>query len=105
MKIHCALYCGTVRRTPIIGRLHDTCDSAEHRTVPQLPDVTWCESALDAVSDADVLVIVTEWNEFRALDLHAAKERMRGSVLVDLRNMFQPDAAEAAGFRYSGIGR
>ncbi len=72
---------------------------------PQLPDVTWCESALDAVTDADVLVIVTEWNEFRALDLHAAKERMRGSVLVDLRNVFQPDAAEAAGFRYSGIGR
>jgi UDPglucose 6-dehydrogenase len=52
-----------------------------------------------------LLVVVTEWNEFRALDLKAAKEKMRGEVLVDLRNVFQPEIAEAAGFRYSGIGR
>ena len=72
---------------------------------PLLPDVTWCESALDAVSGVDVLAIVTEWNEFRALDLQAAKDRMRDSFLVDLRNVLQPEAAEAAGFRYSSIGR
>jgi len=57
------------------------------------------------VNGADVLAIVTEWNEFRALDLQAAKDRMRDSVLVDLRNVLQPEAAEAAGFRYSSIGR
>ncbi len=67
--------------------------------------MTWCESALEAVDGADVLVVVTEWNEFRALDLEAAKERMQGDVLVDLRNVFPPEQAEAAGFRYSGIGR
>jgi UDPglucose 6-dehydrogenase len=70
-----------------------------------LPDVVWCESALEAADAADMLVVITEWNEFRALDLAAAKERMRGDVLVDLRNVFLPEAAQRAGLRYSGIGR
>ncbi len=70
-----------------------------------LPGITWCESALETVEGADVLVVVTEWNEFRALDLKAAKEKMTGDVLVDLRNVFQPESAEAAGFTYTGIGR
>ena len=51
-----------------------------------MPGVTWCGSALEAVDKADVAVVVTEWNEFRALDLDTVKERMRGDVLVDLRN-------------------
>ncbi len=52
-----------------------------------------------------MLVTVTEWNEFRALDLKAAKAKMRGDVLVDLRNVFSPDLAHAAGLRYSAVGR
>ncbi len=52
-----------------------------------------------------MLVVVTEWNEFRALNLNAAKEAMRGDVLVDLRNVFESEIAEAAGFTYTGIGR
>ena len=52
-----------------------------------------------------MLVVVTEWNEFRALDLAAAKAAMRGAALVDLRNVFPPEQAEAAGFTYAGIGR
>lgn len=72
---------------------------------PLLPGFVWCDSALEAVEGADVLVVVTEWNEFRALDLKAVKAKMQGDVLVDLRNIFQPDLAKAAGFRYSGIGR
>jgi len=71
---------------------------------PLLPGVAWCSGALDAADGADVLVVVTEWNEFRALDLDAAKEKMQGDVLVDLRNAIQPQQAEAAGFRYQGIG-
>ena len=70
-----------------------------------LPGVHWCESALDAVSGADVLAVVTEWNEFRALDLAAAKAGMTGNALVDLRNVFSRSAARAAGFAYTGIGR
>ncbi len=72
---------------------------------PLLPGVAWCESALRAAEGADVLVVVTEWNEFRALDLAAAKAAMRGAALVDLRNVFPPERAEAAGFTYAGIGR
>jgi UDPglucose 6-dehydrogenase len=70
-----------------------------------LPGVIWCESALDAAKGADALVVITEWNEFRALDLEAARASMTGDVLVDLRNVFQPSAARAAGFKYSGVGR
>ncbi len=72
---------------------------------PLLPGVTWCDSALEAAAGADVLVTVTEWNEFRALDLGAAKAKMRGDVLVDLRNVYAAEVAHAAGLRYSAIGR
>jgi len=70
-----------------------------------LPGVVWCESAIEAVNGADILVVVTEWNEFRALDLKQAKKTMRGNVLVDLRNVFPAELARDAGFRYVGIGR
>jgi UDPglucose 6-dehydrogenase len=72
---------------------------------PLLPNVVWCKSALEAVTGADILVIVTEWNEFRALDLKAAKAKMTGDTLVDFRNVYAPAQAQAAGFKYSGIGR
>ena len=82
------------------------CDPQGRRQAePLLPGVTWCEGALEAASGADVLVVVTEWNEFRALDLGAVKAKMRGDVLVDLRNVFSPQLAAAAGLRYLGIGR
>lgn len=70
-----------------------------------LPGVTWAESALDAAKDVDGTVVLTEWNEFRALDLAQLKAAMRGDVLVDLRNVFRPQDAEETGFQYSSIGR
>ena len=70
-----------------------------------LPDVEWCASASEAAKGADILVILTEWNEFRAVDLKALRETMRDNTLVDLRNLYQPAIAEAAGFSYWGIGR
>jgi UDPglucose 6-dehydrogenase len=78
---------------------------ARENAEPLLPDIKWCESALEAADSADVIVVMTEWNEFRALDLDALKRRMRGDVLVDLRNIYLPAQARAAGFSYSGIGR
>jgi UDPglucose 6-dehydrogenase len=72
---------------------------------PLLRGVEWCASALEAGKDADLVVLLTEWNEFRALDLRELKKLMRGDLLVDLRNVFRPDYAEQCGFRYSGIGR
>lgn len=53
---------------------------------------------------ADLLVALTEWNEFRALDLRRTRELMRGNVLVDLRNMYPEALAEEAGFVYFGVG-
>jgi UDPglucose 6-dehydrogenase len=70
-----------------------------------LPGVAWCENALEVAEGADVLVVLTEWNEFRALDLKRARELMSGNVLVDLRNVYAAGLAEEAGFVYQGIGR
>ena len=72
---------------------------------PMMPGVVWAENALAALDGADVMVVVTEWNEFRALDLKKARQRMVGGAIVDLRNIFQPSAAIDAGFTYDGVGR
>ena len=71
-----------------------------------LPEsVRYCRDAMDAVGGADVLVVVTEWNEFRALSPERVKTAMRGDVVVDLRNIYEPAAMRAAGFTYHGVGR
>ncbi len=72
---------------------------------PLLPGVTWCENALDAAKDADILAVLTEWNEFRALNLADLKAAMSGDLLADLRNIFNAKSASALGFRYDSIGR
>jgi UDPglucose 6-dehydrogenase len=71
-----------------------------------LPEgVTYCRDALDAAQGADALVVITEWNEFRALSPARLRAAMRGKVLVDLRNIYDPVAMTQAGFAYHAIGR
>ncbi|MEO0359980.1 MAG: UDP-glucose/GDP-mannose dehydrogenase family protein [Pseudomonadota bacterium] len=70
-----------------------------------LPAVKWADNAYDAAQDADAVVIITEWNEFRALDLDRLRAAMRGDVMVDLRNIYRPDVAKGAGFAYHSVGR
>ena len=70
-----------------------------------LADVVWCASAYEAMEGADALALLTEWNEFRALDLDRVKSLMRRPVMVDLRNVYDPATMAAAGFEYSSIGR
>ncbi len=70
-----------------------------------LDGVAWCEGAYEAMEGADALVIITEWNAFRALDLARVKELMKAPVLVDLRNIYDPHEMVAAGFDYMCIGR
>ncbi|WP_343517606.1 UDP-glucose/GDP-mannose dehydrogenase family protein [Sphingomonas sp.] len=72
---------------------------------PLLPDVTFARSAYDAAEGASALVIVTEWDAFRALDLARLRAVMVRAVLVDLRNIYQPDEVERAGFAYASVGR
>jgi len=70
-----------------------------------LPKIDYAVSAEEAADGADALVIVTEWDEFRALDLDDIAKRMRGKALVDLRNVYNPDEAQQAGLVHFGVGR
>jgi UDPglucose 6-dehydrogenase len=67
--------------------------------------IAYCHDALSAVEQADALVLVTEWPEFAGLNLKQLASRMNKAVLIDGRNLFQPEQARKAGFEYAGIGR
>ncbi|HJO74010.1 MAG TPA: UDP-glucose/GDP-mannose dehydrogenase family protein [Rhodospirillales bacterium] len=70
-----------------------------------LDGVDWCSDSYDAVTGVDAVAIVTEWNEFRALDLDRIKSLMKVPVMVDLRNIYNPEEMAAAGFQYTCVGR
>ncbi len=70
-----------------------------------MPHVHYCTSAYDAMTDADAVLILTEWNEFRALDLARVRQLLRRPVIVDLRNIYSLQDMAAAGFVYTSIGR
>jgi UDPglucose 6-dehydrogenase len=72
---------------------------------PMLPGVAMCEDPYAAITGADVVVIVTEWDAFRALDLKRVKALANAPVLVDLRNIYTPEDMKAAGFTYVSVGR
>jgi UDPglucose 6-dehydrogenase len=67
--------------------------------------VNYCDSAYEAMIDADAVLILTEWNEFRALDLARVRQLLRQPVIVDLRNIYASQDMAAAGFVYTSIGR
>ncbi len=67
--------------------------------------VTCCSDEYHAADGADALVVATEWNQFRGLDLDRLLARLRRPVVVDLRNIFEPQLMRAKGFRYAGVGR
>jgi len=70
-----------------------------------LTDVAYCENAYETMEGADALVIVTEWDAFRALDLPRVKSLLSEPILVDLRNIYPRDMVESAGFTYHAVGR
>jgi UDPglucose 6-dehydrogenase len=70
-----------------------------------LKGVTYCESAYDCAEDADAVVIATEWEQFRALDLERLRDLMAAPVVVDLRNVYRPEEMRQRGFAYTGVGR
>lgn len=75
------------------------------QAAPLMPEVAMADSPYAALEGADAAAIVTEWDAFRALDLARVKNLMAAPILVDLRNIYQPADARAAGFAYSSIGR
>ena len=84
-------------------KAYDPAGMDDARTM--LSDVQWCEDTYEVLDDADALVIVTEWNEFRSLDLERVRSLLKEPVIVDLRNIYDPEIMAEAGVRYSSIGR
>jgi UDPglucose 6-dehydrogenase len=70
-----------------------------------LPNVTFAKTAYEAATGVDVLVVITEWHEFRGLDPRRIREAMRQPRIVDLRNIFNPEEMRGLGFAYEGVGR
>ncbi len=70
-----------------------------------LPELELAKSPWEALEGADAMVIITEWDQFRALDLERIKTAMAGNIVVDLRNIYRPDNMAAKGFSYTSIGR
>ena len=71
----------------------------------EVPRAAYAADIQEAIQDADAIVIATEWNEFRRLDLAVVKEAMKGDLVVDLKNIYEPDKVESLGLRYLGVGR
>ncbi len=69
------------------------------------PEVELCHDLYETLHDADAVVLMTEWNVYRGLDLARVRRHMRGNVFVDLRNVYEPDRMREAGFHYAGVGR
>ena len=73
---------------------------------PLLPDsISYHDDVYDAIANADAMVIMTEWNQYRGLDLTRVRSLMRGAVIVDLRNVYEREQMRDAGFEYHCVGR
>jgi len=70
-----------------------------------LTDVEYCEDEYEAARGSDALVVVTEWNQFRRLDMDRLKEVMRAPNIIDLRNLYEPETMRSSGFQYLAMGR
>ena len=84
-------------------RVYDPESMGEARNL--MRDVVWCDGTYDVMEGADALVIVTEWNQFRSLDLGRVRKLLKAPIVVDLRNIYNPLEMAAAGFHYSCVGR
>jgi UDPglucose 6-dehydrogenase len=84
-------------------RVHDPEGMQQARQV--LTDVTYCDGPYDCIEEADAAVIVTEWEQFRALDFDRLKDLMACPVIVDLRNIYRPEDMQRQGFAYTCVGR
>jgi UDPglucose 6-dehydrogenase len=84
-------------------RAYDPVAMAEAKKV--LPEIAYAEDEYETVTDADALVFMTEWNQFRALDMQRIRRLMRSPKIADLRNIYEPDSMRELGFEYIGVGR
>jgi UDPglucose 6-dehydrogenase len=104
-----------IRESPAIAVIQDmlaagvavrACDpAAVENARAVLPEVVFAENAYDCASGADFLVLATEWNEFRALNLSELGRRLKSRTMIDLRNVYEPKEMRAAGWNYTAVGR
>jgi UDPglucose 6-dehydrogenase len=92
-----------LQRRGIKIRAHDPEGMDEAKK--QMPDLDYRNDPYEAIEGADALVILTEWNSYRSLDLDRVKSLLKSPVFIDLRNIYRPGEMQAAGFRYSSLGR
>jgi len=76
-----------------------------HEAQGLLQDVQYVDGPYETLDDADAVVIITEWDEFRALDIERVKSTMKSPLMIDLRNIYRPEEMAEAGFDYYSIGR
>ena len=84
-------------------RAHDPVGMEQARR--ELPDIDYCDDPYSCVRGADAMVVVTEWVQYRTLDLERLKREMAQPVVVDLRNIYRPEDMAALGFVYESVGR
>ncbi len=84
-------------------QVHDPQGMAEARKI--FPDFTYVNNSYEAATNADALVLMTEWNQYRALDLERIRSVIKNPVFIDLRNVYDPEKVKKAGFQYVGVGR
>ena len=86
-------------------RAFDPAGMEEAKKSSQLDGLVYCENSYDTVQDADLLILMTEWNQFRNLDWDKLKDAMKGRIMVDLRNVYPPDMVREQGLEYYSVGR
>jgi len=86
-------------------RAYDPAGMDEFKRVVKDEELSYCNSAYDVAKGADALAFLTEWNEFRNLDLKKLKKNLSTPVILDLRNIYEPEKMAELGFKYSGVGR
>ena len=85
-------------------RAHDPQGMEEAKAL--LPSqITYCQDVYEALQGADAVVLMTEWNEYRGLDMEKIRKMMRGNTFVDLRNVYEPNDMKMSGFEYHCVGR
>jgi len=94
-----------LKRRGVKVRAFDPVSNAKAAKLPQLRGVTLCDDAYDCAKGAHAVAIVTEWNEFRGMDLARLKRTMKRPILADLRNLYEPEEVEAKGWLHLGVGR
>jgi UDPglucose 6-dehydrogenase len=92
-----------LKREGVTVRAYDP--QGQERAKQLMPDVTYCKDPYEVAEGSDCLAIVTEWDEFRQLDLKRIKDLLKLPIIVDGRNVFDPKQMEELGFIYRGIGR